>query len=165
MVKRMGPLQVCDATVCANAVGYLVSKEVTRGRNGHSYFIRGFVESYDSEQHTWLLVYVDKSTEEASLDELNARLKCRYEYDWSSGTSGSAGGSGNGSAGGVGGPDHIPGLGMSEHYQQKLDELQAGCDDGWDTTSPYRSNIRNARTPSREYDSSFVFAHHQIHKV
>lgn len=94
IVSRWRPIEIVEASVGAKIVRALVAKEVevpTRARRGSGNgeaavqrrVVRGRVEAYDADLSRWTLSYDDDAVadEIIGLDELNVRLKRRFDYD------------------------------------------------------------------------------------
>ena len=94
IVSRWRPIEIVEASIGAKIVRALVAKEVevpTRARRGSGNgepavqrrVVRGRVEAYDADLSRWTLSYDDDAVadETVGLDELNVRLKRRFDYD------------------------------------------------------------------------------------
>ena len=94
IVSRWRPIEIVEASIGAKIVRALVAKEVevpTRARRGRGNgepavqrrVVRGRVEAYDADLSRWTLSYDDDAVadETVGLDELNVRLKRRFDYD------------------------------------------------------------------------------------
>ena len=93
VVQRWKTIDVVTAEIGTDAVGALVAKDigVNADEEARPIVVRGRVEAFDRGSTTWTLEYTDESTEAIGIEELNVRLKRRFEYDHGADGRGEAG--------------------------------------------------------------------------